>query len=68
MSLSFNRDIVYRQRIPRRRGFSRPHINYNPASQYRPPHNTRFREPRYHPADWLIGDYLYGGQIVDILN
>lgn len=68
MSQSFNREVVYVLNIPRRRDFRRPHINYNPNSPNREPYNLRFRPPTYHPEDWLIGDYLYGMQVTDILT
>ena len=68
MSLSFNREVYRVPNIPRRGDFTRPHLNYNPLSDYRKPYNLRFRVPKYHPTDWVVGDYLYGYQITDVLN
>jgi hypothetical protein len=68
MSLSFNRDVVYVLNVSRRRDFRRPHINYIPTSPHRQPYNLRFREPYYHPEDMIVGDYLQGYQLADILN
>lgn len=69
MSLSFNREIHYIAYIPRRRDFTRPSLKYNPDSEYRKPYNLRFREQEsYHPADWIVGDYLYGFNITSILK
>jgi hypothetical protein len=67
MPLNPTGGYYYENVVQDRKNALRLHPNCNPKSPYRQPSIYRYQVPNYAPDDWIVGDIIYGFNIISVL-